>query len=93
MRIIPSHAVELTAAYLDRSVADILARHPRRFATLGREQEVAALIHLCGAGAGDEYMRHGMRLAPGERCGTTRPGSMRRRTGPPGFQALEAEQR
>ena len=95
MRIIPSHAVELTAAYLDRSVADILARHPRRFATLGREQELAALIHLCGAGAGDEYMRHGMRLAPGERCGDHEAGvylarvEQARRV----FQALEAEQR
>ncbi|HEX4151816.1 MAG TPA: hypothetical protein VHY75_06360 [Steroidobacteraceae bacterium] len=68
-RVIPSHAVELTAAYLDRSVTDILARHPGRFATLEREQELAALIHLCGAGAADAYVRHGMRLAPGQRCG------------------------
>jgi hypothetical protein len=69
MRVIPSHAVELTAAYLDRSVAGILARHPTRSATLERKQELAALIHLCGAGAGDAYVRHGMRLAPGQRCG------------------------
>jgi hypothetical protein len=68
-RVIPSHAVELTAAYLDRSIAAILAPHPTRSATLEREQELAALIHLCGAGAGDLYVRHGMRLADGQRCG------------------------
>lgn len=68
-RVIPAHAVELTAAYLDRSVAGILAQHPTRAATLEREQELAALIHLCGAGAGEIYVRRGMRLADGQRCG------------------------
>jgi hypothetical protein len=69
VRVIPSHAVELTAAYLDRSIAGILTLHPTRSATLEREQELAALIHLCGAGAGDSFVRHGMRLADGQRCG------------------------
>jgi hypothetical protein len=68
-RVIPSHAVELTAAYLDRSITSILALHPARFATLERKQQLAALIHLCGAGAGDLYVRHGMRLSEGQRCG------------------------
>lgn len=68
-RVIPSHAVELTAAYLDRSVTAILSHHSVRFATLEREQQLAALIHLCGAGAGDLFVRHGMRLADGQRCG------------------------
>lgn len=68
-RVIPSHAVELTAAYLDRSVTAILALHSARFATLEREQQLAALIHLCGAGAGDLFVRHGMRLTDGQRCG------------------------
>ena len=68
-RVIPSHAVQLTAAYLDRSIVSALERHPRRFATLERKQELAALIHLCGAGAGDAYVRRGLRLAEGQRCG------------------------
>ena len=68
-RVIPSHAVELTAAYLDRSVANILARHHLKFATLERKQELAAVIHLCGTGAGDTYVRRGLRLTEGERCG------------------------
>jgi hypothetical protein len=68
-RVIPSHAVELTAAYLDRGVATTLGRHHLKFATLERKQDLAALIHLCGAGAGDAYVRRGQRLTEGERCG------------------------
>jgi hypothetical protein len=69
MRIIPSHAVEMTSAYLDRRVAAVLARHRIAAATLEQKQDLAALIHLCGAGAGDAYARRGLRLAPGQRCG------------------------
>jgi hypothetical protein len=68
-RVIPSHAVELTAAYLDRGVADILERHHVKSATIDRKQDLAAVIHLCGAGAGDAYVRRGLRLTHGERCG------------------------
>ena len=68
-RVIPSHAVELTSAYLDRSVANIIERHRIGAATLQHKQTLAALIHLCGAGAGDEFARRGFRLAEGQRCG------------------------
>ena len=68
-RVVPSHAVELTSAYLDRSVALVLQRHHVQSATLQRRQELAAVIHLCGAGAGDAYVRRGLRLEPGQRCG------------------------
>jgi len=68
MRVIPSHAVELTSAYLDRRVAMVLERH-RLKATPEQKQDLAAIIHLCGAGAGDSYARRGLRLAPGQRCG------------------------
>jgi hypothetical protein len=67
--VIPSHAVELTAAYLDVKVRSILARHHIRTATLKQRQSLATLIHLCGAGAGNAYARRGFRLLPGERCG------------------------
>jgi hypothetical protein len=68
LRVIPSHAVELTSAYLDRRVAAILAG--RRLApSAAQKQDLAALIHLCGASAGDAYARAGFRLAPGQRCG------------------------
>ena len=68
-RVIPWHAVELTAAYLDRSVQNILDRHHVKIAALARKQELAAVIHLCGAGAGDAYVRRGLRLENDQRCG------------------------
>jgi len=67
-RVIPTHAVELTSAYLDRAVAETLGRNRIRRATLAQKQRLAALIHLCGAGAGNRYARRGLVL--GElRCG------------------------
>jgi hypothetical protein len=68
-RVLPSHAVELTSAYLDRSVANILERHRIGAATLQHKQTLAALIHLCGAGAGDEFARRGFGLIEGQHCG------------------------
>ena len=69
MRVVPSHAVELTAGYLDVRVAGILARQRVGAATLRQKQDLAALIHLCGAGAGEAYARLGFRLTDGQRCG------------------------
>lgn len=69
-RTVPSHAVELTSAYLDRGVADLLARHSRLNATLEQKQTLATLMHLCGAGAAAGYVRRGLTLAAGQRCGT-----------------------
>jgi hypothetical protein len=68
-RVIPRDAVELTSAYLDRSVASILERHGLSSASLSQRQTLASLIHLCGAGAGDEFARRRFRLAEGQRCG------------------------
>ena len=69
-RVVPSHAIELTSAYLDRSVQQALRRHPVRGATLRQKQDLAALIHLCGAGAGAAHARRGLHLTPGLRCGS-----------------------
>jgi len=68
-RVIPSHAVELTSAYLDRAISLDLERHRIAAASVAQRQELAAIIHLCGAGAGDAFVRRGFRLTPGERCG------------------------
>lgn len=68
-RTIPSHAVELTSAYLDRRIAGILQRRHIRSATLQQKQDLATMIHLCGAGAGDGYAKRGFRLTAGQRCG------------------------
>src|SRR5687768_11142157 len=69
MRVVPSHAVELTSAYLDRRVASILRRHRITSASLQQRQNLATLIHLCGAGAGNSYARRGLKLRAGQRCG------------------------
>ncbi|HEX3951384.1 MAG TPA: hypothetical protein VHW95_16125 [Steroidobacteraceae bacterium] len=68
-RVLPGDAVELTSAYLDRSVASILERRRIPSASLLHKQTLAALIHLCGAGAGDDFARRGFKLAEGQRCG------------------------
>ena len=68
-RLIPSHAIELTAAFLDRAVAMTMTRRRIAVATPQQKQNLAAVIHLCGAGPGDAYARRGFRLAPGQRCG------------------------
>ena len=68
-RVVPSHAVELTSAFLDRRVASTLERNRIAGATLPQQQDLAALIHLCGAGAGDAYAKRGFRLTAGQRCG------------------------
>jgi hypothetical protein len=69
MRVLPSHAVEMTSAFLDRRVADILARHRLAAATLPQKQDLAAVIHLCGATAGERYTGRNFRLTDGQRCG------------------------
>ena len=68
LRVIPSHAVEMTSAFLDRNVERTLARIERN-ATLQRRQDLAAVIHLCGAAAGDAYAARGFRLLQDQRCG------------------------
>jgi hypothetical protein len=68
-RTVPSHAVELTSAYLDRRVATIVARHRATKLSLRQKHQLATLIHLCGAGAGNRFAARGFRLTPSQRCG------------------------
>jgi hypothetical protein len=68
-RVVPGHAVEMTAALLDRTVAHTLERHRLATASLQQRQDLAAVIHLCGSGAGNAYARGGFRLRRGQRCG------------------------
>jgi hypothetical protein len=68
-RVVPEHAVEMTAALLDRTVARTLGRNRIATASLRQRQDLAAVIHLCGSGAGDAYARRRFRLRRGERCG------------------------
>jgi len=69
IRTIPSHAIELTAVYLDRNVAAVLARAGDAKASPQQKQDLAAFIHLCGAGPASAFARRGFQMTAGERCG------------------------
>ena len=71
-RVLPSHAIELTSALLDRQVAQAVGS---RTVSLQRKQDLAAIIHLCGASVGHLYAARGFRLASGQRCGDHDVGS------------------
>ncbi len=68
-RVVPGHAVEMTAALLDRTVARTLGRNRISTASLQQRQDLAAVIHLCGSGTGNAFAQRGFRLRRGQRCG------------------------
>jgi hypothetical protein len=68
-RVIPSDAVELVSAYLTANTDDLLARYHRNNASLQQRQQLATVIHLCGAGAAATYVRQGLHAVPGQHCG------------------------
>ena len=81
IRAIPSHAIELASVYLDRNVAAVLAR-VEMTASPQQKQDLAAFIHLCGAGPATAFARRNFQMIANERCGdhSSRPmsrGSMR----------------
>jgi hypothetical protein len=68
-RVVPSHAIELTAALLDRGVTNAIRHQRITAATLQQKQNLVAIIHLCGASAGVAYARRGFRLTAHQQCG------------------------
>ena len=72
-RVLPSHAIEMTAAWLDHQVRAILDERNLRQVSRAQRQRLAAVIHLCGAGAARRYADNGLRFAPGQRCGDHDP--------------------
>ncbi len=69
IRAFPSHAIELASVYLDRHVADVLDRTDNVKASPLQKQDLAAFIHLCGAGPATAYARRHFQMMAGERCG------------------------
>jgi len=69
IRVIPSHAIELTSVYLDRNVAATLARAGDVTASPQQKNDLAAFIHLCGAGPATAYARRNFQMNASERCG------------------------
>ena len=71
-RVIPAHAVELTAAELTLQVGRILKQHHLEGGSLAHRRTLATVIHLCGAGTGDLYASREFKLLEGQRCGDHR---------------------
>jgi hypothetical protein len=69
-RTLPSHSSEMTAAYLHRSVVNLLTASRNASATLAQKERLAAVIHLCGLNRGEIFVARRFKLTPGERCGT-----------------------
>jgi hypothetical protein len=67
-RVVPSHAIEMTSAFLDVGVTRVLERRHVLSATPRQKEDLAAVIHLCGQGGSDAYVRRGFAPA-GLRCG------------------------
>lgn len=68
-RAFPSHAIELASVYLDRHVADVLSLAGDVKPNPQQKQDLAAFIHLCGAGPATAYARRHFQMMAGERCG------------------------
>ena len=68
-RVVPRHATELTAVFLDRNVAAIVGHRQKTKISRQQREELATVIHLCGTGPATAFARRGFNLTPGERCG------------------------
>ena len=76
-RVLPEDAIELTAAYLDLKINALLEYHGAASAL--ERRHLAAVVHLCGAGAASLYARRGFRFSEGQRCGAHDPREYLRR--------------
>ncbi len=68
-RVVPRHATELTAVFLDRNVTALLGQRRKTKVSRQQREELAAVVHLCGTGPAVAFARRGFRLMPGEHCG------------------------
>ncbi len=68
-RAIPSHAIEMTAAYLQHLVQRTIAAKAAVKTTLSQRQKLAIAIHLCGPGKAETLIRRAFRTVGGEKCG------------------------
>jgi hypothetical protein len=69
VRVIPSHAIELASVYLDRNVALVLSLAGDVKASREQKQDLATIVHLCGAGPATAYARRKFQMISAERCG------------------------
>jgi hypothetical protein len=68
-RVVPSHAIQLTSALLDRRIASAIGPRQNGTVTLRQKHNLTVVIHLCGAGASHAYAARGFQLTHHQRCG------------------------
>ncbi len=68
-RTVPSHAIEMTAAWLHLTSEQILARPGVRSPSPDERRALVAVVHLCGPERGAAFAARGFRPLRGERCG------------------------
>lgn len=73
-RLVGSHSIEMTSAFLHVSVERALS-HFRGRASLRDKQKLAAVMHLCGPNKGPEFVRAGFDVGAMGFCGTQRVSS------------------
>ena len=73
-RLLGSHSIEMTSAFLHFNVQKIVARL-RRPVSLRDKQKLAAVIHLCGPGKGPAFVRSKFNADALGTCGTQPVGS------------------
>jgi len=73
LRVLPGDAVELTAADLEAKVSGILEQQDKPAPGALQLRHLAAVVHLCGAGAAAAYARRGYHFSAAQRCGEHDP--------------------
>ena len=69
-RLFPSHAIEMTSAYLTLTTNKILKRFGKHKAKRSVKQTVAAISHLCGKRVAYNYVKRNFKAKRGKKCGT-----------------------
>lgn len=71
LRILPSHSIEMTSAYLHQQSEELLHEHSRTSSVgLRLKRRLAAIIHLCGLSKGREFVRRNFNLDSVGSCGS-----------------------
>lgn len=72
-RLIPSHSIEMTSAWLHLNVQEILRSLPKKKikkVTIEQKRNLAAVIHLCGERRGESFAARKFAFRKDETCGS-----------------------
>ena len=69
-RVLPSHSIEMAAAYMHFQVEAILKKLKRHDVAVEKKQRLAAVIHLCGRERGYTFASDGFAFRHFQTCGS-----------------------